>query len=280
MPIYGVAERLSPLVRRVTANNPGPFTGPGTGSHIVGQGRVAVLDPGPDDPAHVATLLAALDGESIEAILVTHTHRDHSPAARALAAATGAPVLGCARLAPGGPAAEAFDADYAPTRVLADGEAVEGPGWTLTALATPGHASNHLAFALPQERALFTGDHVMGWSTTVVAPPDGDMGDYLASLEALIARDDLIYHPTHGDPIINPQRHARGLLLHRRQREGSILMRLREGASTVPALVAAMYAGVDPRLHGAAGASVLAHLLDLRRRGLVRDAGDGVWERA
>jgi len=278
MPRYGVVERLSPLIRRVTAANPGPFTGRGTGSHIVGHGRVAVLDPGPDDPAHVAALLAALDGEGVDAVLVTHTHRDHSPAARALAAATGAPILGCAPLVPGGPAAEAFDGNYAPTRVLADGEAIEGPGWTLTALATPGHASNHLAFALGEERALFTGDHVMGWSTTVVAPPDGDMGDYLASLERLLARDDLVYHPTHGDPVTHPQRHARGLLLHRRQREGAILARLREGATTVPAMVAAMYAGVDTRLHGAAGASVLAHLIDLERRGLARQADAGVWE--
>ena len=276
-----MAERLSPLIRRVTANNPGPFTGTGTGSHIVGHGNVAVLDPGPDDPAHVAAILAALDGETLDAILVTHTHRDHSPAARALAAATGALVLGCAPLAAAaGPAAEAFDTDHAPTRVLADGEAIAGPGWTLTALSTPGHASNHLAFALEEERALFTGDHVMGWSTTVVAPPDGDMGDYLASLERLLSRDDLIYHPTHGEPVMQPQRHARGLLLHRRQREASILARVRQSASTVPALVAAMYAGVDARLYGAAGASVLAHLMDLRHRGLVRAADDAVWEAA
>lgn len=278
MPLYGVAERLSPLVRRVTALNVGPFTGSGTGSHVIGQGRVAVIDPGPDDAAHVAALLHALDGETVAAVLVTHTHRDHSPAARALADVTGAPILGCAPLDPGGPTVDAFDADYAPTRVLVEGETVEGPGWTLSALATPGHASNHLAFALAEERALFTGDHVMGWSTTVIAPPDGNMGDYLASLEKLIARDDLIYHPTHGEPIMQPQRHARGLLLHRRQREGAILARLREAASTVPALVAAMYAGVDTRLHDAAGASVLAHVLDLEHRGLVHAADEGVWE--
>ena len=285
MPLYGEVEHLSPLIRRVTAHNPGPFTGPGTGSHIIGHGEIAVLDPGPDDSNHVAALLRATQGERIAAILITHTHRDHSPAARALAEASGAPVMGCAPLVRDVPRgtpdrfADAFDKTYAPDRVLADGETVEGPGWRMEALATPGHASNHLAFALPQERALFTGDHVMGWATSVVAPPDGDMADYLASLARLQTRDDLVYHPTHGDPVTEPQRLVRGFILHRRQREAAILALLAEGPATVPALVAKMYAAIDPRLHGAAGLSVLAHLIALERGGAVVREGD-VWAAA
>lgn len=285
MPLYGEVEHLSPLIRRVTAHNPGPFTGPGTGSHIIGHGEIAVLDPGPDDSNHVAALLRATQGERIAAILITHTHRDHSPAARALAEASGAPVMGCAPLVRDVPRgtpdrfADAFDKTYAPDRVLADGETVEGPGWRMEALATPGHASNHLAFALPQERALFTGDHVMGWATSVVAPPDGDMADYLASLARLQTRDDLVYHPTHGDPVTEPQRLVRGFILHRRQREAAILALLAERPATVPALVAKMYAAIDPRLHGAAGLSVLAHLIALERGGAVVREGD-VWAAA
>jgi len=280
VPVYGAVETLSPLIRRVTAHNPGPFTGTGTGSHIIGHGDVAVLDPGPNDAAHVAALLRATQGERIAAILITHTHRDHSPASRALAAASGAPVIGCAPLVHDVPRgtpdrlSEAFDLTYFPDRVLADGESVEGPGWRLEALATPGHASNHLAFALVQERALFTGDHVMGWATSVVAPPDGDMADYLASLARLQARDDLVYHPAHGDPVNEPQRLVRGLILHRRQREAAILALLDKRPSTVPTLVATMYARVDPRLHGAAGLSVLAHLIALERGGAVVREGD------
>jgi len=285
VPLYGEVEHLSPLIRRVTAHNPGPFTGPGTGSHIIGHGEIAVLDPGPDDSNHVAALLRATQGERIAAILITHTHRDHSPAARALAEASGAPVMGCAPLVRDVPRgtpdrfADAFDKTYAPDRVLADGETVEGPGWRMEALATPGHASNHLAFALPQERALFTGDHVMGWATSVVAPPDGDMADYLASLARLQTRDDLVYHPTHGDPVTEPQRLVRGFILHRRQREAAILALLAERPATVPALVAKMYAAIDPRLHGAAGLSVLAHLIALERGGAVVREGD-VWAAA
>jgi len=285
VPLYGEVEHLSPLIRRVTAHNPGPFTGPGTGSHIIGHGEIAVLDPGPDDSNHVTALLRATQGERIAAILITHTHRDHSPAARALAEASGAPVMGCAPLVRDVPRgtpdrfADAFDKTYAPDRVLADGETVEGPGWRMEALATPGHASNHLAFALPQERALFTGDHVMGWATSVVAPPDGDMADYLASLARLQTRDDLVYHPTHGDPVTEPQRLVRGFILHRRQREAAILALLAEGPATVPALVAKMYAAIDPRLHGAAGLSVLAHLIALERGGAVVREGD-VWAAA
>jgi glyoxylase-like metal-dependent hydrolase (beta-lactamase superfamily II) len=274
---YGLTERLSPLVRRVLAPNPSPFTFTGTGTYIVGEGRVAVIDPGPDDPAHLAALTQAVAAESVSHILVTHTHMDHSPAAGPFAAATGAPVVGCAPLvlSDDGPRADAgFDPTYAPDRVLLDGEVVAGPGWTLGAVHTPGHTSNHLCFALREEAALFTGDHVMGWSTTVVAPPDGDMAAYMASLERLLSREDRIYYPTHGAPVTEPQRWTRHLIAHRRQREGQILALLAEGPQEIPAMVERMYAQVDRRLWPAAGRSVLAHLIDLSSRARVRRADD------
>jgi glyoxylase-like metal-dependent hydrolase (beta-lactamase superfamily II) len=262
-------DQVHPLVRRVLARNPSAFTFTGTHTHIVGRGEVAVIDPGPDLPEHLDALTAALEGERVAAILVTHTHRDHSPLAVALADRTGAPVIGCAVVA-----SPAFDESYAPDRVLADGEEVAGEGWTLTALATPGHTSNHLAFALPEARALFSGDHVMGWSTTVVAPPDGDMGAYLASLERLLERDEEVYFPTHGDPVREPRRLVRGMIGHRRQRERQVLRTLEAGPATIPAMVAKMYAGLDERLVQAAAASVHAHLVDLTRRGAVAMDGD------
>jgi glyoxylase-like metal-dependent hydrolase (beta-lactamase superfamily II) len=272
---------LSPLVARVLAPNPSPFTFTGTQTYLVGTDALAVIDPGPDDADHLDALVAAIAGRPVLAILCTHTHRDHSPAARPLSERTGAPVIGCAPLTleDDGPRADAaFDADYRPDRMLGDGEMVEGPGWTLEAVATPGHTSNHLCFALREERALFTGDHVMGWSTSVISPPDGDMTDYMASMQRLLARDDAIYYPAHGDPVEQPQRLVRGMMGHRKQREGQILRYLeRNGDSPIPDMVAEMYKGVDPRLHGAAGRSVLAHLIDLDRRGLVAAADGGRW---
>ena len=273
----GLAQELHPLVRRVLAPNPSAFTYTGTQTYLVGRGEVAVIDPGPDLEPHVEAILGATAGERIVAIVCTHTHRDHSPAARALKAATGAPIIGCAPLAieDDGPRADAaFDVDYAPDRVLADGGQVSGPGWTIEAVATPGHTSNHLCFALLEAKALFTGDHVMGWSTSVISPPDGDMADYMASLEKLMARDDAVYYPAHGEPVEKPQRFVRGLAGHRKQREGQILRLLREKERPIPSMVEKMYVGVDPRLHGAAGRSVLAHLIDLETRGVVARNGD------
>ena len=264
---------LSPLVRRVLADNPSMFTYWGTQSYIVGAGAdVAVIDPGPDIDSHLDALRAAIGDVPVRAILCTHTHRDHSPASRILARETGAPIIGCAPLVldDNGPRADAsFDADYVPDHVLADGEAVRGDGWTLVAVATPGHTSNHLCFALPEEQALFSGDHVMGWSTTVVSPPDGDMAAYMASLDKLMARDDQVYYPAHGDPVEAPQRFVRGLAGHRKQREGQILRLLGQAPQAIPEMVLKMYVGVDPKLHGAAGRSVLAHLIDLETRGMV-----------
>ncbi|HEV2078644.1 MAG TPA: MBL fold metallo-hydrolase [Allosphingosinicella sp.] len=273
----GTIEPLSPLVRRLLAPNPSPFTFTGTQTHIVGSGTVAVIDPGPDLAQHVDALVAAMEGEQVAAILCTHTHRDHSPASRALKAATGAPIVGCAPLAieDHGPRADdEFDPDYVPDRVLADGEAVEGPGWTLEAVHTPGHTSNHLCFALKEEQALFTGDHVMGWSTTIVSPPDGDMSAYMASLQRLIGRNERIYYPAHGPAVETPQQLVRDLIAHRRQREEQILDQVRRGEGSIPAMVPAIYSTIDPRLYPAAERSVLAHLIDLQARGLVVQEGD------
>ena len=273
----GVPIPLDALVTRVLAPNPSPYTYTGTQTHLVGMRDLAVIDPGPDEDAHLAALLAAIAGRPVTAIVLTHHHRDHSPLAIRLKAATGAPVVGAApfHLADEGPRADAaFDATYAPDRVLAEGETVGGGGWTLEAIATPGHTSNHLAFALPETSALFSGDHVMGWSTTVVSPPDGDMTAYMASLEKLLGREDRVYYPGHGDAIERPQRLVRGLLGHRKQREGQIRRALDAGQGDVPAMTRAMYAGIDHRLLPAAERSVLAHLIDLERRGLVHREGE------
>jgi len=274
----GKVEQVRPGVRRLLAGNPSPFTYTGTQTYIVGTGAVVVIDPGPDLADHVDAILAATANETVAAILCTHTHRDHSPASRALSTATGAPISGCAALAieDDGPRADAaFDFDYRPERVLADGERVAGEGWALTAVATPGHTSNHLCFALEGEGVLFTGDHVMGWSTTVIAPPDGDMTDYMESLDKLLGRPDRVYLPAHGPPIEKPHSHVRALIAHRRMREKQILAKLEEGKGRIPEMVPEMYRDIDPRLHPAAGRSVLAHLLDLERRGLVRAEGEG-----
>ena len=238
---------------------------------------IAVIDPGPADEAHIDAILRAAGDAAIKAILITHTHRDHSPGSRPLKARTGAPIMGCAPLVldDSGPRADAaFDKDYAPDQVMADGERVAGDGWTLEAVATPGHTSNHLCFALMETSALFTGDHVMKWSTSVVSPPDGDMGDYMASLQKLYEREDRIYYPAHGPAAEKPRQLVRGMMGHRKAREKQILKLVAEVPRAIPALVDVMYKGLDPRLHGAAERSVLAHLVDLERRGEVLEEGD------
>ena len=276
----GKVEQLEPLVRRVLAPNPSPYTYTGTQTYLVGaEKRIAVIDPGPDEHAHLDALVAAIGDAEVAAIMCTHTHRDHSPAARPLAERTGAPIVGCAPLVldDSGPRADAsFDRTYEPDRILRNGEAMTGPGWTLRAVHTPGHTSNHLCFALEESGALFTGDHVMGWSTSVVVPPDGNMGDYMASLDTLYARGDRVYYPAHGAQIDNPRQLVRGMIGHRRQRENQIVRILTEGPRTAAEFVPAMYKGLDPRLNGAAEMSVTAHLIDLERRGLVTRLGE-VW---
>jgi len=279
---YAKLEQLEPGIARVLAANPSAFTYTGTQTYLVGSSEVAVIDPGPDLPEHLEALIEAIGGRPVAAILCTHTHRDHSPAARPLAQATGAPIVGCEPLAleTVGPRADAaFDGDYRADRVLADGEGVEVDGRRLIAVATPGHTSNHLCFADQPSGALFTGDHVMGWSTTVVFPPDGDMAAYMASLDKLQRRDDRIYFPAHGPPVTNPKQHVRGFIGHRKQRERQILALLKARARTIPEIVADAYPGLDPRLVTAAGGSVLAHLLDLEARGLVVCEGE-TWTRA
>ena len=285
----GDAEQLSPLVQRVLAPNPSPYTYTGTQTYVVGAvdgPDCAVIDPGPDDAAHVDAIVAARGPRKLTAIMCTHTHRDHSPAAAPLAARTGAPVVGCAPLVLRTDLPrvdESFDTTYAPDRVLEDGEAMHGTGWTLTAVATPGHTSNHLCYALEESGALFTGDHVMGWSTSVVVPPDGDMGDYLASLARLMEREDTVYHSAHGPAIEQPRRLVRHMIGHRRQREAQILRLLGEAPRAVPAFIPAMYKGLDERLVPAAEMSVTAHLVDLERRCAVSRAQHGgteLWQLA
>jgi glyoxylase-like metal-dependent hydrolase (beta-lactamase superfamily II) len=270
-PAYGRLVEVTPLIRRLVAPSSGPFTAWGTGTYVVGRGRVAVIDPGPDDPAHIAALQAALASETVAALVITHTHLDHSPAAATLKKIWAAPVVGCGPHGARGETTEAgADYDYAPDRQLADGESVAGPGWTLTAVATPGHTSNHLCYRLEDARALFTGDHVMGWSTTVVSPPDGDMAHYMASVQKLEKRDDRVLYPTHGAPITAPKPFLAALLAHRHEREAQVLACLAEGVHEIPAMVARLYADVDARLHRAAGRSLLSHLLKLIDEGRVR----------
>jgi glyoxylase-like metal-dependent hydrolase (beta-lactamase superfamily II) len=274
---YATLEQLEPGIARLLAHNPSPFTFTGTQSYLVGEREVAVIDPGPDLPEHLDALVAAIGGRPVAAILCTHTHRDHSPGAAPLAKRTGAPIIGCAPLsmATVGPRADAsFDPDYAPDRVLGDGESIAIDGRRLTAVATPGHTSNHLCFAFDGTGVLFTGDHVMGWSTTVVIPPDGDMAAYMASLDKLRQRDDRIYYPAHGPAVTKPAQLVRGLIGHRMQREKQILRLVGEAPREIPEIVAKAYPTLDPRLTGAAGASVHAHLLDLEARGLVQQRGE------
>jgi len=267
---YAKLEQLEPGIARVLAHNPSAFTYYGTQSYLIGTHEVAVVDPGPDLPEHVDALVEAIGGRKVAAIMCTHTHRDHSPASRPLAERTGAPIIGCAPLAleTVGPRADAaFDGDYVPDEVLGDGQTLELDGEQVTVVATPGHTSNHLCLAW--RGALLSGDHVMGWSTTVVVPPDGDMADYMASLDKLRRREDRVYYPAHGPPVTKPQQYVRHLFGHRMQRENQILGLIDGQLRTIPDIVSNAYPGLDPRLTIAAGGSVLAHLRDLERRGLV-----------
>jgi glyoxylase-like metal-dependent hydrolase (beta-lactamase superfamily II) len=277
----GRAEEIVPGVRRIVADNPGPFTFKGTVSYILGRGKVAIVDPGPDDPSHVQALLDAVRGETVTHIFVTHTHRDHSPATPAIKAATGATVYAEGPHRPARPlnAGEAprmeasNDLDFRPDHALADGDVVSGDGWALEAVTTPGHTANHMAFAVKGTDVMFSGDHVMGWSTTIVAPPDGAMTDYMSSLGKLSRRREAVYLPGHGGPIREAPRFVAGLILHRKAREASILHRLAKGATDIATIVRAIYIGLDPRLTNAAGFSVLAHMEDLVARGAVATDG-------
>ncbi|MEH2471930.1 glyoxylase-like metal-dependent hydrolase (beta-lactamase superfamily II) [Nitrobacteraceae bacterium AZCC 2161] len=280
----GVVDQVRPGVRRILCDNPSPFTFTGTNSYIIGTGKVAIIDPGPSNEAHAQALLDAVKGETVTHIIVTHTHSDHSPNTARLKAATSATVYaeGVHRASrpryesEKGSSESGADRDFRPDVTVRDGDVIEGDGWALQAVATPGHTANHMAFAWPERKFLFVGDHVMGWSTSIVAPPDGSMIDYMASLEKLAARDEDLYFSGHGPEIPDAQRFVRFLIRHRQAREASILHRLAKGAADIPTLVRAIYIGIDPRLTGAAGYSVLAHLEDLVARGIVATDGDPV----
>lgn len=272
---YARLEQLEPGIARVLAHNPSAFTYYGTQTYLLGQDEVAIVDPGPALDDHVNALAEAIGGRAVVAICCTHTHRDHSPAARPLAEVTGAPIIGCAPLAleTVGPRADAaFDGDYHPDRVLGDGDSIMIDGLAMTAVTTPGHTSNHLCFAYGD--ALLTGDHVMGWSTTVVVPPDGDMAAYMTSLDKLRTREDRVFYPAHGPPVAKPKQYVRGLIGHRMQRERQILRLVGEQPRAIPDIVANAYPGLDPRLVVAAGGSVHAHLVDLEARGMVERNGE------
>jgi hydroxyacylglutathione hydrolase len=285
-------EEVMPGVRRVMANNPGPFTFKGTISYIIGRGKVAIVDPGPADDAHIGALIDAVKGETVTHIFVTHTHRDHSPAVPAVKAITGATVYaeGVHRAArplhigENNPLDSSGDRDFKPDVTLKDGEVVSGDGWSIEAVTTPGHTANHMAYAFKDKNVLFAGDHVMAWATTIVAPPDGAMSDYMASLRKLARRPEQIYFPGHGPAINDAPRFVNYYILHRQAREDSILHRLAKGATDIPTIVRAIYIGIDPRLTGAAGMSVLAHMEDLVVRGIVETDGapaiDGVFRLA
>jgi glyoxylase-like metal-dependent hydrolase (beta-lactamase superfamily II) len=287
---YGSVSQIAPGIRRVIANNPGPFTFHGTGTYILGTGNVAVIDPGPDDEEHIGAILAALDGETISHILVTHTHMDHSPGCRPLQALTGAPTYaygphGAGKLEQGVQVEEGGDMDFAPDHLVKHGDIVQGGDWTVECVYTPGHTSNHMCFALQEQKALFTGDHVMGWSTSIISPPDGDMAAYMQSLELLLERDDAVYWPTHGPSIIDPKTHVRAYIAHRIEREEQILKCIDEGTHSIRDMVPLMYRDTPEFMYPAAARSVLAAMENLLRKNqVVADGGepsmDSVYRRA
>jgi glyoxylase-like metal-dependent hydrolase (beta-lactamase superfamily II) len=276
---YGAIADVAPGIRRIVARNPGKFTFTGTGTYIIGKGQVAVIDAGPDIPEHIDALLAALDGEEITHQLITHTHIDHSPAAAAVKERTGAPTYGfgphgAGRFDPGKAVEAGGDMDFAPDNQVRDGDILEAGGFTFECVHTPGHTSNHICYALSEAKALFTGDHVMGWSTTVVSPPDGDMAAYMDSLELLLARDDAIYYPTHAGPIADPHPYVRALIKHRQEREIQIIDCLGRGVRRIADMVGDMYADLDPALIPAARRSVFAHIIAMAERGEIACDGD------
>lgn len=276
---YGRCDQVSPLIRRVICNNPGPFTFTGTGTYIIGQGEVAVIDPGPDQPEHLDAILAAVAGETVTHILITHHHSDHSPLAAPLKERTGAPIWGCAveetKVDDSGVRTEAAaDLGFTPDISVCGGAVIEGKGWTMEAIPTPGHTSNHICYALKEENAIFSGDHIMGWSTTVITPPDGDMADYMRSLDVIRARNFTTLWPTHGPPVREVNPFIDAYIAHRRNREAQIEKALANGPSRINDMVPVLYADVDPRLYPAAARSVLAHMIDLTRRGRVATNGE------
>lgn len=276
---YGEVDQVSPLVRRVVANNPSAFTFTGTGTYIIGEGEVAVIDPGPMNNAHVEALLHALEGETVSHILITHTHIDHSPAAEPLKRLTGAKTYGYGPHA-GGQGEEDGDMDFVPDVEIRHGDIIEGDGWTFECVHTPGHTSNHICFALQEENALFSGDHVMGWSTSIISPPDGNMFDYMNSLRALLERDEEVYWPTHGAPIRDPKPFVRSFIAHRNEREDQIIEQIKAGHYYIKEMVPIIYAAVDKRLYPAAARSVFAHVLGMVEDGRITVDGNATLDAA
>jgi glyoxylase-like metal-dependent hydrolase (beta-lactamase superfamily II) len=281
-PAHGEAVAVAPSVMRLTVNNPSPFTFHGTNSYIVGRDTLAIIDPGPEDEAHFQALIKAAAGRPVSHILVSHTHRDHSPLARRLKQATGAAIVAEGPHRPArplrtgetNPLDASADTELLPDLELADGQAISGDGWTLEGVFTPGHTANHMCFSLQGTGILFSADHVMAWSTSIVAPPDGAMSDYMASLDKLLGRSDRLYLPGHGGPVASPAQFVRGLKAHRKMRERAIIERLRAGDRTIPEMVKTIYRNTDPRLYGAAALSVLAHIEDLVGRGEAAAEGE------
>ena len=278
---YGTVTQLAPGIRRVIANNPGPFTFHGTGTYILGTGKVAVIDPGPNDEAHIDAILAGLPGEEVSHILVTHTHMDHSPGCRPLQAETGAPTYaygphGAGKIEQGVQVEEGGDMDFEPDHLVTHGDIIQGEDWTVECVYTPGHTSNHLCFALQEQKALFTGDHVMGWSTSIISPPDGDMADYMQSLELLLGRDDDIYWPTHGPSIIDPKTDVQAYIDHRLEREQQILACIDQGTHQIREMVPLMYRDTPEFMYPAAARSVLAAMENLVRKEQVVVQGEGL----
>ena len=269
---YGVVDEVQPGIRRVVANNPSPFTHYGTGTYILGTDHVAVIDPGPADPGHIQAILDAVETETITHILVTHTHMDHSPGCALLKAHVDAPTYafgphGAGKLEEGVPVEEGHDMDFQPDVLVSHGDVIESRNWSVECVYTPGHTSNHMCYQLREPRALFTGDHVMGWSTSIISPPDGDMMAYMVSLELLLERDDRIYWPTHGPPIINPHRHVRAFIAHRQEREVQILDCVARGVGRIRDMVPLMYRDTPEYLYPAAARSTLAAVVYLVQRG-------------
>ena len=276
---YGQCETISPNIRRVIAQNPSPFTLYGTGTYILGHGEVAVIDPGPADPAHIQALVDALEGETITHVLVTHTHMDHSPGCALLKQHRDAPTYaygphGAGKIAEGVQVEEGGDMDFAPDHEVRHGDIIEGGNWSVECVYTPGHTSNHMCFQLREERALFTGDHIMGWSTSIVSPPDGDMHAYVQSLELLLERDDALYWPTHGPAITEPKEHVRAFIAHRQEREAQIHDCLKQGYSRIADMVPVMYVDTPEFMYPAAGRSVYAALEYMMARGVVTCEGE------
>lgn len=276
---YGEVAEVAPGIRRIIAENPSPFTLYGTGTYVLGRGEVAVIDPGPADAAHIDLLLDGIAGETVSHILVTHTHVDHSPGSRLLQAQTGAKTYaygphGAGKLEQGVPVEEGGDLDFQPDQLLSDGEILRGGDWSVQCVYTPGHTSNHMCYQLREQRALFTGDHVMGWSTSIVSPPDGDMAAYIASLEKLLPRDDLVYWPTHGPSIEDPKPHVRAFIAHRQAREEQVLACVRQGVRRIKDMVPQMYAELPEFMYPAAARSVLASVVHLVEKGRLRTDGE------